>query len=145
MAKKKTVTAPDPIRSDDLDDPLDVYSSNAVARLGVSDNTELVDDLSEEEKKQLNACENDLEKGMNIVGFALATIRNGRLYRATHKTFEEYVKDKFGLQRRRAHQLIGASEIVERIRQIDLAVADSGSESESPNLLEFRLIGINLF
>lgn len=56
-----------------------------------------------------------IERGMAefvAVGEALLSIRNQKLYRATHNSFEAYCADKWGMSRRRADQLIGASQTV---------------------------------
>ena len=63
----------------------------------------------------LEDCEHIIERGMTTfveVGAAVAKIREGRLYRATHATFEEYCRERWGWSRQRAHQLITASEVV---------------------------------
>jgi hypothetical protein len=49
------------------------------------------------------------------VGNALAAIRNERLYRATHKTFEAFCKEKWGYNSSRARQLIAASTTAESV------------------------------
>lgn len=69
--------------------------------------------LTSEELASLRANERIIEKGLETfidVGTALATIRDGGLFRATHKSFEEYVKDKWDYSRQRAYQLISASD-----------------------------------
>lgn len=45
------------------------------------------------------------------VGQALMSIRDNRLYRATHSTFEDYCADRWGITDRRARQMIEASQI----------------------------------
>ena len=44
------------------------------------------------------------------MGEALAAIRDARLYRQTHDTFEAYCKERWGFTRMRASQLISAAE-----------------------------------
>lgn len=44
-------------------------------------------------------------------GNALAEIRDSKLYRSTHKTFEAYCSDVWGWSRQRAYQLIDAAEL----------------------------------
>ena len=44
------------------------------------------------------------------VGLALASIRDNRLYRATHATFEDYCRERWGWSARRGYQLIDAAE-----------------------------------
>ena len=49
------------------------------------------------------------------VGKALAKIRDGRLYRETHATFEAYCAERWGWSRVRAHQLIESSEVAKML------------------------------
>jgi hypothetical protein len=49
------------------------------------------------------------------VGQALARIRDEKLYRATHKTFEAYCRERWDFTRVRAHQLIKAAEVSENV------------------------------
>lgn len=44
------------------------------------------------------------------VGLALASIRDNRLYRSTHATFEDYCRERWGWSARRGYQLIDAAE-----------------------------------
>lgn len=60
-----------------------------------------------------------IERGLKTffeVGQALFAIRNQRLYQETHDTFEAYCLDRWGIQRRRAYQLIDASIVVENVK-----------------------------
>ena len=69
--------------------------------------------LTSEELASLRANEQIIEKGLETfvdVRTALATIRDGGLYRATHNTFGEYVDAKYGFTPQRAYQLISASD-----------------------------------
>lgn len=43
------------------------------------------------------------------VGQALVELHDGRLYRATHDTFDAYVADRFGSSRQHAYRLIEAA------------------------------------
>lgn len=45
------------------------------------------------------------------VGTALAQVRSERLYRAEHKTFEDYCRNRWSFGRQRAAQLIEAAEV----------------------------------
>jgi len=70
--------------------------------------------LTREEAIALADCEQRIETGMKTfveVGMALAAIRDSRLYRATHETFEEYCAERWGFTGRRGRQLIEAAEI----------------------------------
>jgi hypothetical protein len=46
------------------------------------------------------------------VGEALLAIRDGRLYRASHGTFEDYCRERWGFTDRRGRQLMAAAESV---------------------------------
>lgn len=70
--------------------------------------------LSKTGKRMLAEAEARIEAGLATfmeVGQALVTIRDGRLYREDHGTFEDYCRDRWGFTGRRARQLIDAAEI----------------------------------
>ncbi|MFH1157101.1 MAG: hypothetical protein V1793_25165 [Pseudomonadota bacterium] len=76
---------------------------------------DITETLTDEEKSLFGVCEQAIEadlKGFLAVGRALADIRDNRLYRETHKTFEKYCKDKWDLGRRYADQQIDGYEAV---------------------------------
>lgn len=50
-----------------------------------------------------------VEVAGKIAGEALATIRDERLYRLTHSTFEAYVTDRWGFSRATAYRMIDAA------------------------------------
>ena len=61
----------------------------------------------------LAECEKVVERGLAtfvVVGEALARIRDGRLYRESHKTFEAYCDERWGMSRPRAYQFIAAAD-----------------------------------
>ncbi len=69
--------------------------------------------LSTTEVHRLESLERVIDKGMRSfldVGSALAEIRNDRLYRAQHDSFEDYCKERWGFTGSRGRQLIGAFE-----------------------------------
>jgi phage N-6-adenine-methyltransferase len=71
------------------------------------------------EQLELIRHEQVIERGMKTfveVGSALLAIRESRLYRASHATFEDYCKERWGMALSTAYQLIGASEVVENVR-----------------------------
>lgn len=72
--------------------------------------------LSEAEIDRLERLEATINRGVKTfleVGNALCEIRDDRLYRNTHKTFECYLDSKWGMTRTRAYQLIDAAKAVE--------------------------------
>lgn len=71
--------------------------------------------LTQSEVARLAACESVIEKGLQTfyeVGSALAEIRDSKLYRMEHETFEQYCQDRWSISRPRAYQLITASEVL---------------------------------
>src|ERR1700679_3054250 len=80
----------------------------ARARSGMStpndDNT-----LTGAEVHRLNTLEGIVQRALDTdgeAGNALADIRDARLYRGAHQTFEAYVRDRWGVGRSLTHQLI---------------------------------------
>jgi hypothetical protein len=64
---------------------------------------------------RLRELEDVIERGLATfveVGEALLEIRDTRLYRATHATFEAYCRDRWRMGREYAHRLIEASQVV---------------------------------
>jgi len=67
------------------------------------------------EQTKLAELERVIERNLKTfyeVGNALLQIRDDRLYRATHGTFEEYCKEKWGLKQTRAYQLMDAAKTI---------------------------------
>lgn len=70
---------------------------------------------------RLTELEIVIEHGLQTfvdVGTALMEIRDSRLYRETHGTFEEYCRERWGLSRPRAYQLIEAAEVAGNLSTI---------------------------
>lgn len=75
-------------------------------------------ELSAGDAAQLVACENIIGKGLHIfneVGSALMRVRENRLYRNRHRTFEDYCEARWQISRRRADELIVAADVVSAI------------------------------
>lgn len=67
------------------------------------------------EVSRLDQCERAIEAGLASfieVGSALLTIHDGKLYRASHRTFEAYCQDRWGMARQTAYQLLDAAGVV---------------------------------
>ncbi|MEG3931750.1 MULTISPECIES: hypothetical protein [unclassified Microcoleus] len=77
------------------------------------------------ERTRLQELESIVEHGLQIfyeVGKALDEIREEKLYRETHKTFEAYCLDNWGIGRRTADRFISAAQVVENLRPIGLKI-----------------------
>lgn len=77
--------------------------------------------LAIDEQQTLAQCEAVIARGVQTfieVGEALATIRDGKLYRADFTTFEHYCRNKWGIGDSRARQLIGAANVAREIETV---------------------------
>lgn len=71
--------------------------------------------LSTTEAEHLADCETIIAAGLASfveVGEALADVRDSRLYRQTHGTFEDYCSDRWGLSHRHVNRMVEASQVV---------------------------------
>ncbi len=75
--------------------------------------------------------ERKVEKAVFEAGKALMELRDRRLYRSTHSTFEEYCKDRFGFQRRHPYRLIEASAVFDNLMK--MCPNGTQTETESSN------------
>ncbi|MFI6868307.1 hypothetical protein [Nocardia sp. NPDC050406] len=74
--------------------------------------------LSEHENAQLTVCESSIDtlrKAFWAAGRALQIVRDGRLYRSEYATFDEYVEQRWDMQRSYAHKLIRAWPLAARL------------------------------
>ena len=74
--------------------------------------------LTRAEALSLRQCEEVIAKGERTfiaVGTALRTIRDERLYRDTHGTFDAYVQERWSMTRKYGYYLIAAAQTVEAI------------------------------
>ncbi|WP_414624320.1 hypothetical protein [Calothrix sp. CCY 0018] len=72
-------------------------------------------ELTEDEEQQRLYLERKVERAFYEAGKALMELRDRRLYRSTHKTFEEYCRDRFGYNRSRSYQFIDAAIVVDNL------------------------------
>lgn len=85
--------------------------------------------LGVRERTRLAGCEARIERGLATfvdVGQALLEVRDGRLYRAEHGTFEDYCRERWGMSRKRAYDLTTAAEVT-------AAVSPNGDTPSPPN------------
>ncbi|MCC5661224.1 hypothetical protein LC608_30535 [Nostoc sp. XA010] len=59
-----------------------------------------------------------MERAFFEAGKALTELRDRRLYRSTHKTFEDYCRDRFGHSRQQSNYLIAAAGVYENLTTI---------------------------
>ena len=94
--------------------------------------------LTVEEESERELLETKVERAFYEAGMALMELRDRRLYRSTHATFEEYCRDRFDYTRRRPYQLIEAAliydNLIDKCAKI-LSVGDASSHGAYPTTL----------
>jgi hypothetical protein len=95
--------------------------------------TTMTTDLTRMEATRLEELEATIERGLETfieVGRALLEIREARLYRETHRTFEDYCRERWAMSKSYAHRQIQAAEIA--------AVVPIGTESQARELAPLK-------
>ncbi|MBD2732290.1 hypothetical protein H6G96_40200, partial [Nostoc sp. FACHB-892] len=77
-----------------------------------------VPELTEEEQRDRLHLERRVERAFFEAGKALAELRDRRLYRSSHRTFEDYCRDRFGHSRQKSNYLIAAADVYENLTTI---------------------------
>lgn len=81
--------------------------------------------LDDREQAQLTACESSID-GLRVAfwaaGRALQIVRDGRLYRDRHASFDEYVEQRWEMQRSYAHKLIRAWPLAAKLDSVAPAI-----------------------
>ncbi len=76
---------------------------------------EVVEQLSPEEEADRQRLELKVERAFYEAGAGLRELRSRRLYRSTHKSFEDYCQERFGFNRTSAQHKIRAAEVFENL------------------------------
>lgn len=95
----------------------------------------MTDILTASESNALAEHEAVIERGIKTfyeVGTALADIRDRKLYRADHATFEEYTEQRWQMSRRRAYQMIEAAGVVQNFSHSE--IGGPATESQAREL-----------
>ena len=92
-------------------------SSVTVEVVESNDNQALTDtdELTYEEERDLLHLERKVERAFYEAGKALKEIRDRKLYRTQHQTFETYVKERFSMKQSRSYQLMDAAIVVDNL------------------------------
>lgn len=92
---------------------------------------EIIEGLTEDEEAERRWLEIKVEKAFYEAGMALKELRDRKLYRNTHKSFEEYCRDRFGFNRAHPYRLIDAAVVVDNLSKKCLQIGDILPASES--------------
>lgn len=76
---------------------------------------EVLEELTEQELSERHHLELRVERAFYEAGAALGELRDKRLYRSTHRTFEDYVRERFGYSRVTAHYKIAAAAVMKNL------------------------------
>ncbi|WP_242054068.1 hypothetical protein [Nostoc sp. FACHB-888] len=74
-----------------------------------------VKELTDQEQSLRLQLERRVERTFLEAGQALMELRDRRLYRSTHRTFEEYCRERFGYSRDAAYLKISATAVYENL------------------------------
>ncbi|MBD2248978.1 hypothetical protein [Nostoc sp. FACHB-888] len=77
-----------------------------------------VTELTQEEQSDRLHLERKVERAFFEAGKALAELRDRRLYRSSHRTFEDYCRDRFGHSRRQSYLLMDAAVVFDNLVEI---------------------------
>ncbi|MEH2382871.1 MAG: hypothetical protein V7K27_28965 [Nostoc sp.] len=91
-----------------------------------------VPELTEQEISDRLLLERKVERAFFEAGKALMELRDRRLYRSTHKTFEEYCRSRFGYTRMAATYKIAAATVLENLSTIGLQNAEITTDGLQP-------------
>ncbi len=75
-----------------------------------------IEELTEDEEQERHRLELKVERAFVEAGIALSKLRDQRLYRSTHQTFEQYCQERFGFTRRHVDYLVLGSQVVENLQ-----------------------------
>ncbi|MBG1262875.1 hypothetical protein [Nostoc commune] len=116
--KKSTSAASDDSKTppDSANEDISGQKSPALATITVT--AVEVPELTEEEQRDRLHLERRVERAFFEAGRALTELRDRRLYRSTHKTFEEYCRDRFAHSRQQSNYLIAAAGVYENLTTI---------------------------
>ncbi|MCW5318361.1 hypothetical protein GTQ43_32960 [Nostoc sp. KVJ3] len=102
--------------SNSANEAISVEENPALATINVT--AVEVPELTEEEQRDRLHLERRVERAFFEAGKALTELRDRRLYRSTHKTFEDYCRDRFGHSRQQSNYLIAAAGVYENLTTI---------------------------
>jgi len=98
------------------DQPLETIEVKAVEVTAVEVISDVTsEELTQDEQRDRLVLERKVEHAFYEAGKALMELRDRRLYRSTHKTFEEYCKDRFGFTRMAAALKIASVKVMDNL------------------------------
>ncbi len=80
---------------------------------------EVLEELTPDEERERHRLELRVERAFYEAGAALRQLRDKRLYRSTHKKFEDYCRERFRFSRDKADLMIKAVGVVDNLKNDD--------------------------
>ncbi|PSB31365.1 hypothetical protein [Chlorogloea sp. CCALA 695] len=94
------------------------YSEEVVVTVeAVVTTVQEIGELSQDEEKERHRLELKVERAYYEAGSALRELKDKRLYRSTHRTFDAYCQERFGLSSRHSYRLIEAANVVNNLKE----------------------------
>lgn len=97
--------------------PVNVMVQEILLSTDIAVELDKFDELTREEQCDRLHLERRVERAFSEAGKALLELRSRRLYRSTHRTFEEYCKDRFAYSRRQPYLLMDAAIVFDNLEQ----------------------------
>jgi hypothetical protein len=91
--------------------------------------------ITQAESVRLCELERIIQKGKDTfveVGTALSEIRQSRLYRSSHGTFEEYFQERLGLEKSHVKQLMDSAKVINNLKTSAMAELPSNERQTRP-------------
>lgn len=85
-----------------------------------------LDELTYDEQREREHLEKLVERTFYEAGKGLRTLRDKKLYRSTHTSFENYCRERFGFERRQPYRLIEAAGVIDNI----VEMCPNGTQNE---------------
>ncbi|MFN6453052.1 MAG: hypothetical protein RM022_012720 [Nostoc sp. EfeVER01] len=130
--KKSTSAASDDSKTPPDSANEDIFGQESPALATITVTAVEVPELTEEEQCDRLHLERKVERAFFEAGKALMELRDRRLYRSTHKTFEEYCRSRFGYTRMAATYKIAAATVMENLSTIGLQNAEITTDGLQP-------------
>ncbi|MBD2459226.1 hypothetical protein H6G80_34970 [Nostoc sp. FACHB-87] len=126
--RKKSISAQSTDNISSVNSKKDTFDLEHPATATITVTAIEIPELTDDELRDRLHLERKVERAFFEAGKALAELRDRRLYRSTHRTFEEYCKDRFSYTHRHVNYLIAASLVVDNIK-----MGTNGSQNEEPD------------
>ncbi|MBW4457395.1 MAG: hypothetical protein KME55_34705 [Nostoc indistinguendum CM1-VF10] len=145
--KRKKITSASTSESKPLDDQdlenISVEENPATATITVT--AVQIPELTEQEQSDRLHLERQVEKAFYLAGKALMELRDRKLYRNTHKTFEEYCRERFGFERRYPYRLMESTVVVDNLMKMcpNRTQNDLVVDTSAPDFSEGQILPIN--